>query len=196
MLAFDTRLRIKRNHMRPHSRRGCKSASDRIAADVIPFFRIMRLIANTRVEKILLKPYLVSRRQIRLPMSDDICESPIRRNMYQHVDMIRHHEEQVQHPFAQRLIESSSIQDDCRLIRQLGGIPFRRHDRDEIHGVGNIDRQRTAVVHRFANRQLRIILQLGIHNSKSHTISHPAAADRPECDPYPSTPNVPTHIPR
>ena len=52
----------------------------------------MLLIANPRVKEIRLKPNPVLRRQIRLPMPDNIRKRPFRRNMHEHMDVVWHNQ--------------------------------------------------------------------------------------------------------
>ena len=182
MLPLHAGFRVERDYMRPLARRIHQSAHNRISANVFPLFREMLFVSNTGIEEILLELYFVSRRQIRFPMSDHIRQRYVRRHVNQHMDMVWHYQKQMQHPLAGRLIESRRVQ-DCRcLVRQHRRTAFSRSNRDEIHRLGHVYRDRSAMIHRLARRPLSFVSNFIIHDEQSY--QNPFRADRPECDPY------------
>ena len=145
--------------MRPIFRILDQSPPDGILHDVIPLFGEMRRVTDSRIEKIVLEPQTRRLGQIPFPIPHDIRHRNPRREMDEHMQMIRHNQQKTQKPRPAIMVEPRGIKDCGRCIGERRSRPIRRANGDEVERTRrNIRPRRRGVVHRFANR-------IGIHEA-------------------------------
>ena len=104
-----------------------------------------------------------------LPSSNDRRKRNIRWDMHEHMDMIRHDEEEVEEPASRSLVEPRRLQQDIHLVQKRSPFSFGGNNGNEIHRIANRNGQRSPMVKRSSNRIRR---EFVIHMS---IVSNPCA---------------------
>ena len=126
---------VKRNDMRPFAWGGDQSPCDRVANDVIPFFREIRIVANARVEIARLERDSAECRKVALKIRNHSRHALVRRKMGEHVNVIRHDQEQREKPHATRLTIPCRLENLGRPVNQFRSAAKCRANCHEVERI-------------------------------------------------------------
>lgn len=122
------------NPMGPVIRGGHQGLADWIHADVEPFFREFRRIAQTVVDEIPLPLYAVAGGKKMFPLTIGSRHCGVRREGNQQVDMVGHEQEKVEEPASGRMIGASRFHQRRGVGQQWPIRPVFCANRQEIDG--------------------------------------------------------------